>query len=285
MSLIDELKEISIVDYLVSNGYPIVKESGGKVFFSSPFRGDSNPSFVVYRNNNTWVDFGKSSRTASIIDLIQELNGCSTVEAMNILKNEEDICKFEPVEVSIEPLLAVYSQYDKLISPELMLYMRSRGIPESIYSRHCKEVHYRFRDNPEKNYFGVGWANDKGGWEIRNKSHKYCSSPKSITTVTNDGGTLTLFEGWINYLSALVYFDIERFEGTTIVLNGLGMLYSIADTLRQYQKINCFLDWGRGGDDATELIKTKVGINQVYDHRYLWNFDEDFNDMLIRINK
>ena len=118
---------------------------------------------------------------------------------------------------------------------------------------------------------------------MRNKSHKYCCSPKSITTVNNDGGTLNIFEGWINYLSALVYFDVERLEGTTIVLNGLGLFYHIKDTLLQYQKINCFLDFGRGGDSVTDMIKSIIGVDKCHDHRYLHNEDEDFNDMLIRI--
>jgi hypothetical protein len=285
MSLIDELKQIDIVSWLSSRGFEVKKETGSKAWFLSPIHQETKPSFCVYKATNEWKDFGTTERKGDIIDLVQAIESCDRKTAMDILKTNKETVRFEPIEVSSEPLITVSSVFDSFISPSIILYLKSRSIPKTVYSGRVKEVHYSFKDNPEKIYYGAGWANDEGGWEIRNQYHKYATSPKAITTVTNDGGTLNLFEGWINYLSALAYFGVDRLEGTTIVLNGLGMYYKIKDTLLQYQKINCFLDWGRGGDSITDMIRSTVGADKVHDHRYLWREDEDFNDLLIRTKK
>lgn len=281
MSLIDELKEISIVDWLVSKGYPIAKETGSKTYFLSPIHPENNPSFVVFKSDNRYVDYGISNRTGSVIDLVMAMENCDVLTAMSILRNDEDTKTYEPIEISTEPLITVSKVLDKYIDVRLLVYLKQREIPEHIYSMFTKEVRYWFKDKPESVYSGVGFRNDLGGWEIRNSFAKLATSPKAITTLTNDGGTLNLFEGFINTMSALTYFNIERFEGTTIVLNGLGQIYRILDTLKQYQKINLFLDHGTGGNRTTELIKSIVGLNIVYDHRYLYPEHQDFNDMLI----
>lgn len=284
MSLIDDLKEISIVEYLKSKGYPVAKENGNKVWFNSPIHQENNPSFVVFKSDNRWVDYGVSNRTGSIVDLVIEMEHCSLLEAMDILKNDTDTKQYEPVEISSEPLLTVSKVLDKFIDVRLLMYLKQREIPESIYSKHTKEVRYWFKDYPDKVFSGIGFENDSHGWEIRSAIHKLATAPKDITTINNDGCILNVWEGFINYFSALVYFGVDRFEGTTIVLNGLGMAYRILPTLNQYQKINCFFDLGIGGDRTTDLIRSVAGSDKVFDHRYLFPDGLDFNDLIISIN-
>lgn len=285
MSLIDDLKEISIVDYLVQKGYPIAKETCAKVWFNSPLHPENNPSFVVFKSDNKFVDYGISNRTASIVDLVMDMEHCSLLEAMGILKNDTDTKQYEPVEVSTEPLLTVSKVLDKYIDPRLLVYLKQREIPESIYSRHTKEVRYWFKEHPDKVFSGIGFENDSHGWEIRSAIHKLATAPKDITTINNDGGVLTIFEGFINMFSALVYFGIDQFEGTTIVLNGLGMIYKVLPTLKQYQKVNCFFDWGVGGDKTTELVRSIVGAEKCFDHRCVYPEGMDFNDYLISLRQ
>lgn len=285
MSSLEELKQTDIVSFLVSNGYPVVKETTTKAWFLSPIHSESKPSFCVFKSDNRYVDFGVSNRTGDILDLVMQMNGCDLPTAIAILKKEENCVVFEPVDIPKEPLLVVSKVLDRYIDPRLLMYLKSRCIPEEIYSKLTKEVHYSFKDTPDKIYSGVGFKNDDGGWEIRNSIHKYATSPKQITTVNDEGHTLNLFEGFINYASSLVYFGVEQLEGTTIVLNGLGMTYRILPTLNKYQKINCFLDHGVGGDNTTDLIRSVVGSERVFDQRYLYPEPFDFNDLIVRINK
>ncbi len=286
MSLIDELKEISIVSFLTSQGFKISKTSNNKAWYQSPIRGgETKPSFVVYLDSNRWCDMGVSMRSGDIIDLVQELQGCTKSEAMSILGNGTQIDRFEPIDTPNEPNLSVVKVLDRYIDARLIMYLNARRIPESIYNIHTREIHYAFRETPDKIYSGVGFKNDEGGWELRSQVHKYATSPKAITTINNDGCVLNLYEGFINYFSSLVYFGVERMEGTTIVLNGLGMIWRILKDLNKYEKINLFLDWGQGGSNTTDLIRSVVGADKCYDHRYLYKEDEDFNDLIIRLNK
>ena len=48
----------------------------------------------------------------------------------------------------------------------LLNYLQERGIPIEIATAQCVEVHYRLHD---KQYFAVGFPNESGGYEIRNK--------------------------------------------------------------------------------------------------------------------
>lgn len=285
MSRIDELKKISIIGWLESKGHQAKKETGSKVWFLSPSHPENNPSFCVFKADNTYKDYSTTTPRGDILDLVREIEHCDLATAMNILSDNKDVSKYEPIEVSSEPLITVSHVYDSFISPDLILYLKSRKIPKEIYSKYCKEAHYWFKDNPDKTYRAVGFCNDSGGWELRSPIHKYCCSPKDITTITNDGGVLNIYEGFINFFSSLVYFGVDRMEGTTIVLNGLGMAYKILDTLNQYQIVNCFFDWGVGGNATTDLIRSRVGSDRCFDHRYIYPEPMDFNDLIVEMNK
>lgn len=283
MSLIDELKEISIVGWLESNGYPVVKETESKAWVRSPFRNEEKPSFVVFKNNNTWCDYGRTSRTASIIDLVQELNNCDTSTAMKILMEEEDTIRFEPVEVSSEPLISVTKVLDKYIAPDLLIYLKSRGISEKTYNRFTKETYYSFRENPEKTYHAVGFLNDSGGYEVRNAYHKYCISPKDSTTFIVGSPSCSIFEGTFDFLSAVEYFGEALFETDVYVANGLGLLYRHLDRISRYKIVNVYLDLGIGADNSIELIRSRMYDGIVKDHRYLFKGKKDLNDFWVGI--
>jgi len=44
--------------------------------------------------------------------------------------------------------------------PKLIAWVQQRKIDLVLANRYCKEIHYR---NKEKNYFSIGFRNDKGG--------------------------------------------------------------------------------------------------------------------------
>lgn len=285
MSRLDEAKEISLVSYLSSIGYEPKKSSGNKTWFLSPIHNESAPSFVV--NGDRWVDYGATALEkpfGDVVDLCQEINSCSRMEAIDFLLNGTGIPKFEQKEIVDESKLNVVDVLDQIKDQRLIDYLNGRCIPENIYKRYLKEVRYSFSTNPDKIYTACGFKNDLSGWEIRSRYHKYVCSPKHITSF-GSGRTLNLFEGSFNFFSALCYFGVEELQSKTIVLNGLGLYYRIADTLNQYDKINCFLDFGVGAENIMNLIRARVGVNKVFDNRCIHNDDEDLNDFWCRINK
>jgi len=285
MSRLDEAKEISLVSYLSSIGYEPKKSSGNKTWHLSPIHMESTPSFVV--KGKSWCDYGAASLEkpyGDIIDLCQELNSCSRMEAIDLLLNGTSMPKFEPREVVDESKLTILNVYDEIKDQRLIDYLAKRKISENVYKRYLKEATYCFSSNPDKVYTACAFGNDKQGWELRNFYHKYCMPPKHYTTF-GEGSTLNLWEGNINFLSTLCYFGVEEIEGTSVILNGLAMIRRLLDELPKYSKINCYVDFGQGGDACMDLIRSKVGASRVFDHRYLHNYNEDMNDMWCRINK
>ena len=282
MNRLDEAKSIDIVSFLSSVGFT-GKQKGNKVWFCSPIRGgETKPSFVVFPDNK-WIDFGgNKDKTSDIIDLVCELYGVSVPEAINKLLGSEELEQFEQKEYSKEndSTLVVNSVHDRFIDPRLIAYLKERKIPESVYSLNTKEVHYSFVNTPDKKYTAVGWVNDSGGYELRSSVHKYASTPKDITFIENGGHTLHLFEGFMDYLSALTYFGVDKLEGDTIVLNGLWMIYRIMERIKTYHIVNSYLDNGNAAEQATALIKSFVGIDKFFDHRYMFCGEDDFNDFL-----
>lgn len=286
MSLIDELKEISIVSFLTSQGFKISKTSNNKAWYESPIRGnETKPSFVVYLDSNRWCDMGVSMRSGDIIDLVQELQGCTKSEAMSILGNGTQIDRFEPIDTPNEPNLSVVKVLDRYISPELLMYLKSRGISENTYNRFTNEAVYSFRNTPEKVYHAVGLKNNSGGFELRNYSHKYCASPKDATTYIVGSPHCSIFEGTFDFLSAVEYFGESLLETDVYVLNGLGILYRYINVISQYSIVNVYLDEGVGAGNCIDLIRSRVYDGVVKDHRYILDGKKDFNEFWVNLNK
>lgn len=61
---ITDVKQIRISDYLHSLGYSPVKQQGGNLWYKSPFRQESEPSFKVNTELNLWYDFDAQARAA-----------------------------------------------------------------------------------------------------------------------------------------------------------------------------------------------------------------------------
>ena len=54
---IEDVKQISIADYLHSLGYSPVKRQGNGLWYKSPLREEHEPSFKVNTDRNLWYDF------------------------------------------------------------------------------------------------------------------------------------------------------------------------------------------------------------------------------------
>jgi len=69
---IQEAKAIRLADYLQSLGYSPVKQQGNSLWYKSPFREESEPSFKVNTGLNQWFDFGLG-KGGNILALVREL--------------------------------------------------------------------------------------------------------------------------------------------------------------------------------------------------------------------
>ncbi len=164
-----------------------------------------------------------------------------------------------------------------LRSRALVAYLQERGIPAQIATEHCRQVHYSCRGN---RYYAVGFANESGGYELRNKYFKGCIAPKDISLRRiRDGPTneVAVFEGFIDYLSWLTIYG--RPDMDAIILNSVSNVGKAIQHLHDYGAIHCYLD----NDDAGSTAMTKLSDkfdSIVIDHRNAYLGFADINDYL-----
>lgn len=278
--------QIQIPDFLSKEGIKPATSKGRNLVYFSPIRKEKTASFFVYTDQNRWHDFGAGTG-GKLVDLVCQMHRVSISGALLILQGVDvprQSLSFagQKEETSREPTIEI-KHLQPLQNRALIEYIESRKIPANIAAKYCQEAYYQVT-SPEtgemKRYFALAFRNDRDGYELRNKYFKGGTSPKTITTIPGNLKAVNIFEGFIDFLSALVYFGQPSPQATTIVLNSLAHLRQLYDLLPNFQKINLFLDNDPAGQKAaTEIIsRFPVAINQaakIYTRR------KDFNEFLI----
>ncbi|WP_019538874.1 toprim domain-containing protein [Proteiniphilum acetatigenes] len=285
----DNIKTISIWDYLSSHGIYPAKEYSGYGMYRSPLRDERMPSFKVDYNRNLWCDFG-SGEGGSIIDLVMKMNKCPFIEAIEKLKNFSSIPgKEEQQSFSFhrnpEKTNGITLIEEKPVEhPGLLEYLQSRKIDLTIAREHCREVHYQTEG---REYFAIGFGNDAGGYEIRNPSFKGCIAPKDVTHIRQDDRkeTCFLFEGFMDYLSLLTIRHQLNPEYTSsnwhdnIILNSTANLQKALPLLADYGQTYCFLDNDKAGMTVFRELQKELGY-RVRDSSHHYSGYKDLNEYL-----
>ena len=286
---IQEAKVIKLADYLQSIGYSPVKQQGNSLWYKSPFREESEPSFKVNTELNQWYDFGLG-KGGNIIALAQELYQSDSVsyllghieQQMPHIRPVTFSFRQQPSEPSFQKLEAV-----PLTHPALLRYLQEREIDMELAKRLCKELHFT---NNGKPYFAIGFPNTAGGYEVRNSFFKGCVAPKDITHIRPKGeakGTCFVFEGFMDFLSFLTirkhnspqYPDLAAQD--YIILNSVSNLSKAMYKLADYERIHCFLDNDKAGMDAYGKLQKEFSY-RVRDASVHYSEYKDLNDYLCR---
>ena len=75
----EEIKSVSIRQYLETNGYNHVLVRKGEYYYLSPLRNENSPSFSVNPSKNLWNDFGEH-KGGDLINLYQAMNPGTTYQ-------------------------------------------------------------------------------------------------------------------------------------------------------------------------------------------------------------
>ena len=135
----------------------------------------------------------------------------------------------------------------------------------------------------DKNYFGIGFKNDSGGYEIRNKYLKICLGKKDVSTIKNGSESLRVFEGFFDFLSFKnIEKSIENKPSDYLILNSVSMIHTIKNSLENYESIELYFDNDEAGNRAVEMIENEN--KNVEDCRVLYSDFKDLNDWLIHKN-
>ena len=267
-----EIRDKSIVDFLVKSGHEISKRTNSKAWFLSPLHREKQASFEVNLAKNKWRDYG-NKKHGSIIDLVMELEKCSFTDACKKLTNGHiDIPVFEPVK---EQKVKIDIVDVKPVTNELLFkYAEQRGISREVIKNNTEEVYYYFpKENEQPSvYFAIGFKNDLGGYELRSEYAKINTIPKCYTKIAGDLACYNLFEGFMDYLSALEYYKADKLKYETYVLNGTGQINLVRPFI-EHRFGYWYVDNDRAGDEVIEGLKGK-------DMRYLYKDLNDFNDLI-----
>jgi len=281
-----EINNISIKQYLAEKGILPVKDRGYYGMYHSPFREDHNASLKVEYNMNIWYDFG-TGEGGSLIDLVMKMNNSTFYQASTMLEKEHSNRSSFSFQGNNYPFAEIQTKQNSVIciqkvqpltNPALIKYLQERKIDIKIAKDCCSEIHYLVGG---KHYFAVGFKNDSGGYELRNKYFKGCTS-KDITSVKHDRDHCQLFEGFMDYLTYLTIKNLQRPAVDLIVLNSLTNLPKIKQTLSTYRTISAFLDNDKAGKNALEQIRS-LGI-EIIDHSIYYNQYKDLNEFYTHSN-
>lgn len=255
---IEEIRDMPVTDFLHKLGQKSVRQRGNEVWFHAPYRSDRIPSFCVNTKKNIFNDFG-AGMGGDIFTLaglmINSNDFMAQAKYIGEVTNNPVECSKPPVYESMptEPQFADV-EVKPLNHPALIGYLRERGIPSDIATAHSVEIHYRLHD---KQYFAVGFPNECGGYEIRNKFFKGSIPPKAVSLIRQGSTTVNVYEGFMDYLSGLT-LGYGRTENC-LVLNSVANREKAYKHLDAYGCIKCWLDNDKAGRQCLEALQKRYG--------------------------
>ena len=289
---IKEIKQIKLQDFLAAIGCKPVKQYGVDLMYLSPLRAEKHASFKVNTELNKWYDFG-IGRGGNIIALAGLLYNSSDVSYLihQIERNApSSVSGSLPTVKPITPQNSFeHLQVLPITHPALIKYLEERCIDIETARTVCKELHF---DTRGKHYFGIGFPNIAGGYEIRNPFFKGCIAPKDISHfyAEEPKNVCFVFEGFMDFLSFMTLKKKENPQNTGLkqqdymVLNSVTNIHKAKGSLLRYENVQCFLDNDETGRNAYLQLSKELG-KPVTDASTLYNGYKDLNEYLCAESK
>jgi len=273
-----QANEKNIIEYLIKNNHKPVKTGLNYAKFHAPYRRDRNPSLIVYKDTNRWVDLA-TSENGTLIDLIMKIEGFTAKEALEFINDSpSDVFFFNQQEYVKEENDAIkIRQVKSSVQHKALLdYMKFRKIDPDKVKSIIIEIWYTVNG---KIFFSIGFKNNNGGYELRNEYFKNCIGKKTITTIReNQSKYAILLEGFFDYLSVIMLnWNSENYN--VVVLNSIVEVNESIPELKKYDKVFSYLDNDKAGRKCFDYLKS-AGIN-IEDCSHKYKGFKDVNDYLV----
>ena len=279
---IAKAKAMDMVDYLSRLGYKPAKVRNNDYWYVSPLRDEKTPSFKVNRKLNRWYDHGLG-KGGNLIDFAILHQNCTIGEFLQKLNGDFSFHQpifHQPNELKTEKKLNVLQEFS-ISSFALLRYLEQRRIPINVADQFCREIRYELND---KIYYGIGFKNDSGGYEIRNPYFKTSSSPKDITTIKNKTKEAAVFEGFFDFLSFIaIHKNQPATESNFVILNSVSFFEKARPFMEQHEIIRLYLDRDSTGQNYSHYALSLS--NKYKDESKLYEHHKDFNDWMMNIGK
>ena len=275
-----QMRGIPIADFLNAMGIQPQKQKGGILWYKAPYRTERTPSFKVDTNKNVWFDFG-IGKGGDIFDLAGEFIGSGDFLLRAAFIAKSGMCPLPVLEQPQKNRERKPAFEDIWVRPlqdtKLLGYLKERGILADTAIPNCEEVRYRVHG---KRYHAIGFRNDAGGMELRNRFFKGCIPPKDISLKCNGSDVCAVFEGLMDYLSAM---QLGIIDSDWLVLNSVSNVEKAVKGLQGYGRIECFLDNDDAGRRTFQRLHDCFG-EKVIDRSSLYADHKDLNDYLLSKN-
>ncbi|ROI09821.1 DNA primase [Chryseobacterium sp. H3056] len=273
-----QFNTIPLEEVLFSLGHLPTKQSEKEVWYLNPFAPENHASFKLNKLINRWYLFSEGIGGNNIDFMKKYLN--TSISAVLDWAENQNFSSFQKQKFSNQKLEKLPKTYEitelkEIQHPALLQYLKSRKVEDQKHL--IQEIHYRMND---KDYFGIGFKNDSGGYEIRNAYSKICLGKKDVSTITNASKSIRIFEGFFDFLS---FKNVEKFlekePSNYVILNSVSMIHKIKNEIQKYENVELYFDNDEAGDRAVEMIKSKN--KKAEDCRVLYSSFKDLNDWLI----
>lgn len=276
---IREARKIDLVDYLSGLGYKPAKIRGADYWYLSPLRVERVPSFKVNRKINRWFDYGLG-QGGNLVDFAVLYSHCTVGELMRdlnakALHRQPSFHQTEKYKHFRSSSLSILKEAP-LTSVSLIRYLRERRIPLITADKYCREIVYEARD---RCYTGIGFQNDSGGWEIRNRFFKGSNSPKDITTRRHEADTVAVFEGFMDFLSFKAVIEDPDQRPDYVVLNSIVFFDRARPFMESHKRVLLFFDHDPAGEAC---LRNALSLDAKYeDAGSLYQGYKDLNDWMV----
>lgn len=136
-------------------------------------------------------------------------------------------------------------------------------------------MHYRSEDRP---FYALAFKNDSGGFELRNPYFKGTLGRKDITTIAGDTQSVSLFEGFFDYLTAVMLNDGPLPE-TAIVLNSVSFKERAVEAIKRLgaSQVTIYPDNDASGRLLLQYITDSLPTLQIDDKSESYAASDDLN--------
>ena len=272
-------QKVGIRAVLESFGIFPFKENPKTAFYFAIDREEKIPSLSVDFVKNKAFDFG-NGKSYDLISIVQQINKCSVSEALKYLSKldftVQNELKYHENNTQISNHIL---EIKEIQHPALIQYLKSRRAFEQKHR--IKEIHYELKG---RKFFGIGFQNNSGGFEIRNLHSKICLGKKDVTLIVNDNNLkneILIFEGFFDYLT---YRNLDKSDNSNcdyLTLNSTAMFFKVEEKLKQYEKISLFLDNDKNGKSVK--LKIKSQYKNVEDCSLIYHNFKDLNEWFCNI--
>jgi len=247
-----QAKQLNLPDLMGRLGYEptSIKKEGKEYWYLSPFRKEKDASFHTSFLGGKWIwnDFG--DRGGTVIDFVMRhesyhrvsdalffLDNVFNQKALSTTLNSK---KRKNQQIPLTEKTLRLKKVNILKNNSLIEYLtKERAINFSIANLYLKEIHFTNTGN-KKIYYALGMENMSGGYEIRNPFFKSSLGKKDITIVHGqDRGEVSIFEGYLDFLSYLTDQNKNKLKGDVLILNSVVFSEKAANLIlaQSYSKV------------------------------------------------